>query len=323
MYRIGDAKGIRLYAPKNAYLSYFNSPYFGHSHDAAIDIYPNNPDWNTSVLSPISGKIVRLQKTTMGRPKEFPTEDYDFGIAIQPEESKDTIVRVLHCEPTLKEGSIVDLGDMIGNTIRSRYFNYWTGPHYHVEVMDLDSFSRSTKSYGLELPFLFEARKSKNLVTESEFLVSVVNEDHIIGYPRSFAHTKIGDYGGLSAIDEKSNVVGILDGGISHYPHGGVIGHDKVTLNSTISLQNHPVGIVQRFLKGASFFTCNPSVKSYLDDRELRGLSCFAYPKDYNKHGISPLVLVPKEYREFIGKVSEGDLCVLRLDSNSNMVKAE
>ena len=85
MYRIGDAKGIKLHAPKDAYFSYFNSPYFSHSHTSAIDVYPHHQDWNGPVLSPISGKIVRVQKTAMGRKKEFPTEDYDFGIAIQPE----------------------------------------------------------------------------------------------------------------------------------------------------------------------------------------------------------------------------------------------
>jgi hypothetical protein len=266
---------------------------------------------------------MKLQKTTMGRPKEFPTEDYDFGIAIRPEENNDLIVRVLHCNPTLCEGSTVDLGDKIGTAIRSRYFNYWTGPHYHIEVMSLDSFSRSTQSFGLEVPFIFSAQKSKELATTTEFVISVVNEDHIVGFPRRFSHIDIGGYGGLAAIDEKSRTVGILDGGISHYAHGGVIGHEYVTTNSKISLQNQTIGVIQKSLKSASFFTRGPSIKSYLDELELRGLSCFVYPNVYNKQGIPPLVLVPKEYRQFVGKFSEGDVCVLRLDSDSNMVKAE
>ena len=323
MYRIGDVKGIKLHAPKDAYISYFNSPYFAHSHTSAIDIYPHHQEWGGPVLSPISGKIVRLQKTTMGRPKEFPTEDNDFGIAIQPEENDDMIVRVLHCKPTLQEGSTVDLGDMIGTTIRSRYFNYWTGPHYHIEAMKLDSFSRSTQSFSLEIPFLFQARKSGRLVSETEFVVSVVNDDHIIGYPRDFSHSQIGSYTGLSAIDEKSNNRGIIDGGISHYGHGGVVGHEEAILDSKINLQNNPVGVVQRSLRGACFFTRGPSIKSYLDNLELRGLSCFVYPNVYKSEGIPPLVLIPREYRGFIGKVSEGDTCILKLESDSNTVKAD
>jgi len=323
MHRIGDAKGIRLYAPKDAYFSYFNSPYFAHSHASAIDIYPHHQEWGGPVLAPVSGKIVRLQKTTMGRQKEFPTEDFDFGIAIQPEENDDAIVRILHCTPTLQEGNPVELGDMIGTTIRSRYFNYWTGPHYHVEVMKLDSFSRSTQSFTLQIPFLFESRKSSELKKKTEFVVSIVNEDHIIGYPKNFSHTQIGNYIGLSAIDEHSNNVGILDGGISHYKHGGVVGHDSPSEGSTIRLQNYAVGTLQQILHTASFFTRGPTIKSFLDDLELLGLSCFMYPKEYNKQGIPPLILIPKEYREFIGKVSEGDVRVLSLEVENNTVKAE
>ncbi len=323
MYRIGEATGIKLYAPKDAYFSYFNSPYFGHSHASAIDIYPHHQEWGGPVFSPIAGKIVRVQKTTMGRKKKFPTDDYDFGIAIQSEQSGEAIVRVLHCKPTLQKGSTVDLGDVIGTTIRSRYFNYWTGPHYHIEIMHLDSFPRSTRSFSLDIPFIFEARKTKDLTTESEFIVHVVNEDHIIGYPRNLSHSEIGSYGGLSAIDNESRIVGILDGGISHYKHGGVVGHEQGNRDSLVGLQNLPVGVVQKFLKTASFFNRGPSISSYLDGKKLRGLSCFMYPKEYNKQGIPPLVLVPKEYKEFIGTMSEGDVCVLKLEGANNTVKAE
>ncbi|MBE0527265.1 MAG: hypothetical protein IH631_10000, partial [Candidatus Thorarchaeota archaeon] len=105
---IGEAKGIKLHSPTDAYFSYFNSPYFGHSHATAIDIYPHHHEWGGPVESPIVGKLVRTQKTKMGRKKEFPTDDYDFGIAIQPENSEGAIVRILHCKPTLKEGSTVE-----------------------------------------------------------------------------------------------------------------------------------------------------------------------------------------------------------------------
>ncbi|MGY5859154.1 MAG: hypothetical protein RTU63_07280 [Candidatus Thorarchaeota archaeon] len=323
MYRIGEAKGVKLNAPKDAYFSYFNSPYFGHSHISAIDIYPHHQEWGGPVTSPIAGKIVRTQKTAMGREKPFPTDDHDFGIAIQPEWSDEVIVRVLHCEPTLQKGCTVELGDPIGTTIRSRYFNYWTGPHYHIEVMHLDSFPRSTRSYELEIPFLFGARNSREMVTESEFIVSVINEDHIIGYPRDLSHTEIGSYNGISATEDGSKIVGILDGGLSHYKHGGVIGHEHGKQDSLIGLQNLPVGVVQRSLERGSFFTRGPSLSSTLDGKELRGLSCFVYPKKYNKQGIPPLVLVPKRYRQFIETISEGDVCMLKLNSANNMVKAE
>jgi len=323
MHVIGETKGVKLYSPNDAYFSFFNSPYFGHSHSAAIDIYPYHQMWGGPVFSPIRGKIVRIQKTKMGNKKAFPSEDYDFGIAIRPEENKETIVRILHCKPTLQEEEIVDQGDIIGTGIRSRYFNYWTGVHYHIEVMHLDNFSRSTRSYPLDLPFQFEATPSREMVSESEFIVESVNENNIIGYPKDFSHTALDQFFGLSAIEDNSKIVGILDGGLSHYKHGGVVGQSTGQDGSTISLQNHPVGVVTNYLKGASLFLREPTITCFLNEIELRGLSCFIYPKIYVKRGISPLVLVPQSYREFVGVISEGDVCKLKICGGNNTIKAE
>lgn len=323
MYRIGEAKGIKLYAPNDAYFSYFNSPYIAHSHISAIDVYPNHQDWGGPVITPTAGKIVRIQRTKMGRRKEFPTEEYDFGIAIQPDASANAIVRILHCKPTVQEGTIVDQGDQIGTTIRSRYFNYWTGPHFHIEVMHIDTFQRSTRSYPIDVPFRYSATKIKEILQETEFTVSSVTEDCLIGYPRDLSHTSIGNYSGLSAIDSSKKIAGILDGGISHYKQGGVIGHEFPKYGQSIGLQNIQIGSVQKHTEYASFFSRIQSVSSYLNDKELRGLSCFVYPKEYNRKGIPPLVLVPKSYNEFKGVISEGDLCTLKVDSANNMIKAE
>ncbi|TFG32092.1 hypothetical protein EU528_04525 [Candidatus Thorarchaeota archaeon] len=323
MHVIGEAKGIKLYAPKDAYFSYFNSPYFGHSHAAAIDIYPHQQEWGCSVISPVTGKLVRIQKTMMGRKKEFPTEQYDFGIAIQPEEDNQAIVRILHCNPSLKVGDSVVRGDEIGSAIRSRYFNYWTGPHYHIEIMHMDSFARSTQSYPLDLPFRFESKKVGRLLATVEFLVNKVTEDSILGYPRGLSHTTIDGYTGLSGISNGTDIVGILDGGISHYKHGGVIGQEDGVEGSTIYLEKNPVGTIKRSLKGASFFLRNTSVSSNLEGIELRGLSCFIYPKHFVKHDVSRLLLVPSRYGEFVGLISEGDVCELKIDSPNNTIKAE
>ena len=323
MHVIGEANGIMIHSPEDAYFSYFNSPYTGHAHAAAIDIYPYHQEWGGPVASPISGKIVRLQKTKMGRKKEFPTEDFDYGIAIQPEDKDENIVRIMHCKPSLKEGELVDLGDTIGSTIRSRYFNYWTGPHYHVEIMHLDSFPRSTQSYPLELPFRFDSIIARETSTEIEFLVESVTEDHIIGYPRNLSITSIGGFYGLSAFDNESNIVGIIDGGLSHYRHGGIIGHTFPIEGSLVGLRNLPAGMIRYPLKGASFFQRGPSLSCFLNDKKLRGISCFIYPKQFKKQGVPQLVLVPKVYREFIGTVSEGELCKLKIDSYNNMIKAE
>jgi len=322
MHVIGEAKGIKLHSQEDAYFSYFNSPYTSHSQAAAIDIYPHHQNWGDSVASPVSGKIIRIQKTKMGRKKEFPTEDYDYGIAIQPEVTDAAVVRVMHCKPSLKEGATVNIGDTLGSTIRSRYFNYWTGPHYHVEIMHLDFISRSSRSYPLELPFKFDSKPTGDVLSDLEFIVESVSDDNIVGYARDLAHLSIGHFSGLSAIDIESRVVGILDGGLSHYNHGGVIGHTNAITGSFVGLRNLPTGMIRRSFKGASFFQRGPKISSFLNGNELRGLSCFIYPKQFKKQGVPRLVLVPKSYREFSGKISEGELCQLKIVSCNNMIKA-
>ncbi len=314
--------GIKIHSPEDAYFSYFNSPYTGHSQAAAIDIYPYHQKWGGPVPSPVSGKVVRIQKTKMGRKKEFPTEEFDYGIAIQPEGMKARVVRIMHCKPLLKEGDTIDLGDTIGSTIRSRYFNYWTGPHYHVEIMHLDSFQRSTRSYPLEFPFRFESIRTNETLTEMEFIVESVTKDHIIGYPKNLPTSSIGHFVGLSAFDIESNIVGLLDGGLSHYKHGGVIGHTNAIEGSFVGLRKLPTGMIYQPLKGASFFKRGPKISCFLNGIELRGLSCFMYPKHYKKQGMPQLVLVPKFYKEFIGKIADGETCELRIDSCNNMIKA-
>ena len=323
MQEIGEARGTRLYASEDAYLSYFNSPYIGHSHAAAIDIYPAHQEWGGPVISPVTGKLIRIQKTSMGMKKEFPTDDFDFGIAIQPEKCKDTIVRILHCNPTLKEGDVVEYGDEIGFTIRSRYFNYWTGPHYHIEIMYIDAFLRSTRSFPLQLPFNFKTQTAKELPTTVEFHVEEVTKDYITGYPRGFSHTEVGNYIGISGIKNETDIVGILDGGISHYKHGGVIGYRNGVQGTTIGLQKLSVGTITHSMPGAGFFLRGPSINCFLDSTKLRGLSCFMYPKNFVKQQVSRLLLVPKYYNEFIGQISKGDVCELKIRSANNTIKAE
>ena len=118
---VGSAKGINIHAPDDAYFSYFNSPYIGHSIGSVVDIYPNHQEWCGVIESPVSGKVVKIKKIQMGQPRNFPTEDYDYAVGILPEGSDDYIIRLLHCEPVVVEDEQVSLGDPIGKTIRSRY----------------------------------------------------------------------------------------------------------------------------------------------------------------------------------------------------------
>lgn len=316
---VGIASGTEIHAPDDSYFSFYNSPYISHGQGSSVDIYPHHQSWSDDVVSPVSGKIVRIKKMQMGRLREFPTEDYDYGIGIQPEQSQNDLVRILHCEPTVSIGNQVEVGDKLGVTLRSRFFNYWTGPHYHVEVMEADAFERSSKSHSFDQIFRFSNKKGLKPTADLSFEISDVHSDYVKGFPKGAEHAIISDLVGLAAMDKASMILGILDGGLSHYRRGGVVGGSDMEINKQVYFAGAPVGSVtdsNRFLRG-------PMITSYLEGHQLRGLSCFIYPSLYTKKGVPPLVLVPKEYDQLRGVVSVGDVCNLRIRSKNNTVKAD
>ncbi|MFX1484076.1 MAG: hypothetical protein ACFFCP_12925 [Promethearchaeota archaeon] len=318
---VGMASGIEIHAPDDAYFSYFNSPYISHSQGSSIDIYPFHQLWSGEVVSPVSGKIVKIREMKMGRPKSFPTEDFDFAIGIRPEESPNTIVRVMHCKPGVNAGESVDKGDSIGTTLRSRYFNYWTGPHYHVEIMDEDSFLRSSKSYPFERTIDLGALQESGLNKQSsdfELEVSSVTKDFVKVFSKDFTAVTIGHLTGLAAMDSNGLVQGILDGGISHYKHGGIVGESGIECGYEVYLGNVPIGRMydsNRFLRG-------PSCVAYLNSQRIKGISCFVYPGLYSRRGQQPIVLVPQYYGQFRDTLAEGDIAILKIAGESNTVKA-
>jgi len=317
---IGSASGIDILAPDDAYFSYYNSPYISHSQGSSVDIYPSHKSWAEDVVSPVSGKIVQIKKMKMGNPKPFPTEDFDFAIGIKPESSDDSIVRIMHCRPNLRIGESVSIGDSIGVTLRSRFFNYWTGPHYHVEIMHEDMFHRSSRSYSFECTIdtsILKASPKKKSEAEFEIDLSEVTKDYVSGLCKGIGWASYGDLKGLPASDNSESVMGILDGGISHYKHGGIVGGRDLEIGEEVFLANLPVGTASN----SNMFMRGPVISAYIDGHRLRGISCFIYPTIYSQSDEQPMVLVPQQYDQFTGLLREGDTVLLQLREN-NMVKA-
>jgi murein DD-endopeptidase MepM/ murein hydrolase activator NlpD len=318
MRTIGIASGTKILAPDDSYFSFYNSPYISHGQGSSVDIYPAHQSWKGPVTSPVSGKVLRIKKMRMGRPRGFPTEDYDFGIGIQLDHSQDDIVRILHCEPTVGVGDRIDVGDEIGTTLRSRFFNFWTGPHYHVEVMAAESFERSSRSYPFNQTLQFSRVDGTEQDGDIEFEISEVTEDFVKGFPLNSEHAGLNGLVGLAAKNREDEILGILDGGLSHYKQGGVIGGFDIEPGTEVYFAGSSVGTQSK----SNHFLRGPSIRSFLDDHILRGLSCFIYPEMFTRKGVPPLVLVPQQYNQLKGIMNVGDVCNLRIEGKSNTVKA-
>ncbi|MHA1934623.1 MAG: hypothetical protein ACW97A_05035 [Candidatus Thorarchaeota archaeon] len=315
MREVGKAVGISLLAPSDSFFSYFNSPYTGHKNGAAIDIYPQPQEWGCIVPSPISGIISRIRKVKMGKAKEFPTEPYDFGIGINAEDGDDYLVRVMHARPEVREGDIVEVGDPIGHTIRSRYFNYWTGPHYHVEVLKKQDFHRSTQSVPLEVNAERLVAFIKDASSELECNVHSVTPDHVMVSSPHSPFGKSRDLYGHLAMTQNGAPIGLLDAGLPHYAHGGIIANSNVSESNTVHGWRTILGEISSDIGGRSSFEGLNTLNISLDGVPVRGVSCFIYTENHLVQGVPPIQIVPNHYKEFSGRISEGDTVLFSISN--------
>ncbi|NOR38495.1 MAG: hypothetical protein GQ580_02790 [Candidatus Thorarchaeota archaeon] len=320
MRRVGSAAGIDLFAPADAYFSYFNSPYIGHKQGASIDIYPSHGEWGGPAYSPIAGRIIRVKKMRMGEKKLFPSDEVDFGIAIAPEGSTD-IVRILHCVPEVDEGATVEAGQRLGSLLRSRYFNYWTGPHYHIEIMNIRDFNRSTKSYPLTVDLTPVQQTQQESVSELECLISRVTDDVMIATtddsPKAVSRNIVG-HAAYCGSDRRH---GILDAGVPHYSHGGILGFGKSVEESTVTAWSTDIGYAAGSLDSRLSFKRGGPVQLIFEDEIIRGVSCFAFTKKQTVKGAPPIIMIPQQYGGFSEKFAEGDVGVLSFKRLNDIVK--
>ncbi|MBN2229676.1 MAG: hypothetical protein JW779_08765 [Candidatus Thorarchaeota archaeon] len=299
--------GTKLSVPSDAALSFFNSPYIGHSQQAAIDVYPSHERWYGPTQSPISGTIAQLRQIRMGRKKEFPTDEYDYAIGIIPLENPDIMFRILHCKPDVVLDQEVRVGDIIGSLIRSRYFNFWTDPHYHIEAMHFADFKRSSKSYNLENTLTRNSPisiYSGESILDSSWQVDAIKPDYMLLRSYDSEYGCIGDYvGHLASCCGKK---GILDAGVPHYPHGGVhltasCEHGNVLLGTT------EIGYTKEFSQWVVLFQQWQGFRISINDQPIQGFSTYLFPKRASKHGKPSLKVIPLSYSGFLEKFEIDD----------------
>ncbi len=311
---IAEAAGVSLAVPDDAYLSFFNSPYAGHSLGSAVDVYPFERTWGCPVPSPANGVIKEIKKMKMGRRKPFETADHDFAVGIAPEGSDDLLIRVMHLSPSLSPGDHVEMGSVLGETLRSRYFNYWTGPHFHMEIMRSRNFHRATKSMPLEVD-LGESRLRQASGSPHDQEVMEASADWVTVRGTGFDICQCGHYYGIAGFTNKSGSGGILDAGLTHYGHGALVGSEQPEESETIQFQSVEVGRMHWSRRNLHFFVRTNELALSLGEHALRGLSAFLYPKQYLKEGVPPLVCIPLQQGGPLSQLDPGDTHELHINS--------
>ncbi len=244
--RIADCNGMHFNIPRNAWFSFFNSPYPSHRLGTAVDVY--FPD---DVIFPLEeGRVIEVRKVRT--PGYVPIRD-DYLIIILVGEF---CLKVLHVEPSVKPGELLTLGDPIGKMRVSGFFMPWSDPHAHFEMRKCDDSYRARGG----LPMLPIIKKLVPVSAGNEFEVVDVSKEYAWAKPLKSSGK------GMTPIGCEE---GSVEGGLFHYGYGVLFGKSE-----RICLFGTDIWITRRIGPNAGLFEGN--FKVTVNGREVKGIGIYS-----------------------------------------------
>lgn len=226
--------------------SLYNSPYPAHHTGCAIDLYPGDD----GAVSPVSGTVISTR--TVRCPRRPYAVDEDHLILIDCE---NYVARILHVAPDVDAGDVVEVGDPLGELVRSGFFGRWVDNHLHL---------------GFRQPEQNHVRASGSLPIDIDVSVIGIEWDGTgTVLETGPTHVRLDapfspDEPGFVALSDDGGVP--FDGGLPHYGGGGMLSG----ASGTRSLFGTPIGTVD----GRDIAWNDVAV--YANDRRATGLSLFA-----------------------------------------------
>lgn len=200
--------------------SLYNSPFAAHRLGRAIDLYPDGE----SAPSPVAGEVLET-RTVRAPPKPYAAET-DHLLVV---DTGNRLARILHVEPAVGPGDVVERGQALGRLVRAGFFAPWVPNHLHLGFRELGTDPiRASGS----LPIAVDV-PVQGLEWDGTGTVTAAGETWArLDAP---AHPAPGEsFVGLAAAG------GVLDGGLPHYDGGGVIGRDRS--EGSVRVAGAPVG---------------------------------------------------------------------------------
>ncbi|MBS7625538.1 peptidoglycan DD-metalloendopeptidase family protein [Candidatus Bathyarchaeota archaeon] len=254
MMSIAKCMKIVVYAEEDGFVSFSNSPYYAHKHLAAVDIYPKRGC--KTAYSPVDGEVLEARKLRG-------IDDY---LIIIGDQDMDVCIKILHAKPSVEVGDCVKVGDVIGETISSPFFNFWTDHHIHVEIRPIDDRVRARGCYTLD-PTPIISRIRPDLEQPTTLTVTEKSDRYLILSPDS----QVAPYTTPLSLNIRGRTF-TLEGGLTHYGHGGLLGFsgglDMSSLNVHRCLQ------VDFIRDGYIHFTC-PRRRIVVGEFAFRGVSLY------------------------------------------------
>ncbi len=227
MIPVAEAEGITIHAPQDGIVGFHTSPYPVHVQDGAVDIFPGR-NFTAPALSPVSGKVVFIEKNKVGVARHFQADPYDYIIAV---EQNGICVRMLHVEPEIEEGDEIDIGNRLGRYLRSPLLPFWSYPHIHAEVKDCGDTKSPLDAFPLNLvgSGAFKGSPKEEFV-ELDAEVVLATNDYLIVAPSMNIFGSIGKYHGLAV--NVGREFALLDAQVPWNCYGGLLLSEDSTVSA-------------------------------------------------------------------------------------------
>ncbi len=271
-----SSEGIEIFCPKNGRISFFNSPYYAHHKFSAIDIYAD-AEFGDLAPSPIRGVVKETRKVKCPTVRSFHATDYDYVLSLQSYDNSERWIKMLHVQPLVKSGDIIDVGTPLGAFLRTGFFDFWTDPHIHVEIRNPSNPIRATGGYKLKRI----AQTNHTVVSEKTMEGTVANSR--LEYTMIVPNTKM-EFGFPVNLNDQT---GILDAGIPQYNTFGVHTKEKPPSSGYVSLCGKKLGYISSTHDNMCLVK-TLSVSFFLKKKQVN-LSFFLYPTSRQLVKIIPL----------------------------------
>ena len=277
-YRIIDEGSVEVSIPERSHFSLGTSPYYAHQHGLAIDIYHEISLKNYEVLSPVAGKIIETKEMIAPKPRFSEGIDKEYLTLIENRRDPKVVYKILHVNPTVKKGQAIEIGDILGTTIRNGYFAPWSSPHLHLEIRSNDDMvrARGGKDFSLLFDKMLDKEEFKEIKTDKTIpiVIKSIFSEFFLAFLPDIQYYKIPPFIGARGNISGSNC--IIDGGIPIYKRGMALLNHEMNLDKDTSalINGNKIGSLWE-IRGKMGFINFDRVKFYLNDVEIRGISLF------------------------------------------------